>query len=328
MSNSSPPDPSPLKFDSYIAVFVAFTTINSLLYGWALFKQNNRFSHKKLASSPPDANPKSASEALPTPKPTPNAPESLSLPLAGSLTTRASESSSPNTDSSLSQKQSKPQASQENTSLASASDTVVSTPTPTAPTPTPVVEFSDVSGNSWASGFIKSLNKRKIVEGFSERSFRPNKFATRGEFAVLLQKVFDKKNTSSAIDFKDLPADYWASDAIKQVGKTGILKGYPAGDFRPEQPVTRAEVLVALATALKLKTPSTPAKTLQVFQDSDQLLDYAIAKVAAAKEAGLVAGYPKDRILVPNKPATRAELAAMLYQALASSGKAEKVSTR
>src|SRR5919202_2040382 len=172
MSNSSPPDPSPLKFDSYIAVFVAFTTINSLLYGWALFKQNNRFSYKKLASSPPDANPKSASEALPTPKPTPNAPESLSQPLAGSLTTRDSFSSSPNTDSSLSQKPSKPQASQENTSLASASDTAVSTPTPTAPTPTPVVEFSDVSGNSWASGFIKSLNKRKIVEGFSDRSFR------------------------------------------------------------------------------------------------------------------------------------------------------------
>jgi hypothetical protein len=59
--------------------------------------------------------------------------------------------------------------------------------------------------------------------------------------------------------------------------------------------------LVVLATALKLKTPSVPVKSLQAFQDSDQVLNYALAKVAAAKEAGLVAGYPKDKILIPNK---------------------------
>lgn len=330
MSNSSPPDPPPLKLDECIAVFVAFTAMNSLLYYGAHNKQNDRFSLKKLRNSPPSPQPNSAPEALPTPKPTTNVPESLSLPLTASLTTHTPESSSLLTNISLSQRLSKPQALQENTSLASAPDIAASTPVPTAPTPTPVVEFSDVPNDSWASRFIKSLNKRNIIAGKPDRSFGPNKFATRGEFAVLLQKVFDfdKENRQSAIAFKDLPTDYWACDAIKKVSKTGILKGYPAGDFRPDQPVTRAEVLVALATALNLKTPSTPAKTLQVYKDADQVLDYAIAKVAAAQQAGLVAGYPKDKILVPNKPATRAEMATMLYQALAISGKEEKVSTR
>ena len=352
MSKFSPPEPPPLKFDDCLAVFVAFTTVNSLLYYWALNHKNHQFSFKKFQFSPPDAQPNAASQEVVANKPITNVPESIDLGfthinfsnpksksqdasfLRGNLHKTAPQnpnllkSSSSLSDSNLSKRLSKSQVQQENISLESAIDIAVSSPSPTAPTPTPVVEFSDVPDSSWANRFIESLHQRHIVAGLPDRRFQPHKFATRAELAVLLQKVFNQENSSNASNFKDLPANYWASDAIKTVSKTGLLKGYTKQDFRPDQPVTRAEVLVALATALNLKIPSTPSKTLQVFQDSDQVLDYAIAKVAAAKEAGLVAGYPKDKILVPNKPATRAEMATMFYQALAISGKEQKISSR
>ncbi|AFZ20653.1 S-layer homology domain-containing protein [Allocoleopsis franciscana] len=321
MSKFSPPDPPPLKLDNCITVFVAFTAINGLLYAWAAHKQNDPFSLKKLGASPPSPQPKSAPEGLAISKPTTTAPESSPLSLSPSPSADLSRSR-------LSQQLPKPESTEEETSKASALDIALSKPKPAAPTPTSVVEFSDVPDNSWASRSIKFLNQRQIIAGLPDGSFRPNKFATRGEFATLLQKIFNQENGQSAINFKDLPADYWAEDAIKEVAQTGLLKGYPAQDFRPDQPVTRAEVLVALATALKLKTPSVPVKTLQAFQDSDQVLNYARAKVAAAKEAGLVAGYPKDKILVPNKPATRAEMATMVYQALAMSKNGEKLANR
>lgn len=321
MSKFSPPDPPPLKLDNCITVFVAFTAINGLLYAWSVNKQNDPLSLKKLGASPPSPQPKSAPEGLAISKPTTTAPESLPLPLSpSSPKTPAPKPSSPLSPSPLTQQAPKPE------SIAPDLDTNLSKPKPAAPSPSSDVEFSDVPGNSWASPFIKSLNQRQIVAGLPDGSFQPNKFATRGEFATLLQKVSNPKNKQSAINFKDLSADYWAKDAIKEVSQTGLLKGYPAQDFRPDQPITRAEVLVALATALKLKTPSTPAKTLQAFQDSDQVMNYALAKVAAAKEAGLVAGYPKDKILVPNKPATRAEMATMVYQALAMSEKGDLAS--
>lgn len=336
MSKSSPPEPPPLKFDDCLAVFVAFTTVNSLLYYWGLNQKNHQFSFKKFRFSPPDAQANTASKRFVAYKPTTNAPESIDLGFNQINVSdpksqlpnpkQLLESSSSLSDRSPSKTLSKPQAPQENTSPEPAIDIAVASPTPTAPTP--VVEFSDVPNGSWANRFIESLHQRNIVTGLPDRRFQPNKFATRAELAVLLQKVFAQENSAEASNYKDLPANYWASDAIKKVSKTGLLKGYAKQDFRPDQPVTRAEVLVALATALKLKTPSSPDKTLQVFQDSDQVLKYAIAKVAAAKEAGLVAGYPKDKILVPNKPATRAEMAAMFYQALAISGKEEKISSR
>jgi hypothetical protein len=298
MSKSTPPEPPPAKIDDYIAVFVAFMTIGSLLYYYgALKKPNDRQRPKKLSKSPPQPQPKETSEELPTPKPTPNAPESSSVPPSTSVTTPASSSSS------------------------SRPDIAVLPPAPTAPTPTEAIEFSDVTASSWARSSIERLKQRNVVVGFPDRTFRPNRYATRGEFAAMLEKVFDRENSNSTQDFKDLLTPHWAVSAIKNVAKTGILKGYPAKDFRPDQPVTRAEALVALSTALQLKIPSTPTKSLEAYLDSDQVLDYALPKVAAAQEAGLVVGYSKEKLLVPNKPATRAELATMLSQALTLSGK-------
>jgi hypothetical protein len=295
MSNSSPPEPPPTKIDDYIAVFVAFMTIGSLLYYYgALKRPNDRQSPKKLDDSPPQPQQKETFEELLTPKPTPNAPESSPVPSSASVTTPVPSSSS------------------------SELDIAVSPPTPTAPSPTQAIEFSDVATSSWARSSIERLKQRNVVVGFPDRTFQPNRFATRGEFAAMLEKIFNRENNNSTQAFKDLPPDHWAVSAIYNVAKTGILKGYPAQDFRPDQPVTRAEALVALATALQLKIPSTPAKSLEVYLDRDQVLDYALPRVAAAQEAGLVTGYSHEKLLLPNKPATRAELATMISQALAS----------
>lgn len=297
MSNSSPPEPPPAKIDDYIAVFVAFMTIGSLLsYYGALKRPNDRQSPKKLDDSPPQPQPKETLEELPTPKPIPIAPESSPVPSSPSVTTPAPSSSS------------------------SELDIAVSPPTPTAPSPTQAIEFSDVATSSWARSSIERLKQRNIVVGFPDRTFQPNRYATRGEFAAMLEKVFNRENNNSTQEFKDLPPDHWAVSAIYNIAKTGILKGYPAQDFRADQPITRAEALVALATALQLNIPSTPAKSLEVYLDSDQVLDYALPKVAAAQEAGFVTGYSKEKLLVPNKPATRAELATMLSHALEISG--------
>lgn len=49
------------------------------------------------------------------------------------------------------------------------------------------------------------------------------------------------------------PKDYeghWAEDDIKEVMKDGLMSGYPDGSFKPDQPVTRAE-LAAVLTRLK-----------------------------------------------------------------------------
>ena len=46
---------------------------------------------------------------------------------------------------------------------------------------------------------------------------------------------------SMAKDYKDLPQDHWAYKQIQILTDFNVVVGYPDGNYRPEQPVTRAE---------------------------------------------------------------------------------------
>ena len=52
--------------------------------------------------------------------------------------------------------------------------------------------------------------------------------------------------------FKDVPAKHWAAGSIERLAKLGIIKGDGQGNFRPDQPITRAEVAALLDRVLKL----------------------------------------------------------------------------
>ncbi len=52
--------------------------------------------------------------------------------------------------------------------------------------------------------------------------------------------------------FKDVPETHWAYKAIEELTEEGILTGYEDGTFKPDQPVTRAEV-AAIVSRLKSK---------------------------------------------------------------------------
>ncbi|MBE3563328.1 MAG: S-layer homology domain-containing protein, partial [Hydrogenibacillus schlegelii] len=50
--------------------------------------------------------------------------------------------------------------------------------------------------------------------------------------------------------FPDVPPGHWAEEAIRQVTGRGIMRGYEDGTFRPDRPVTRAELAAVVAHIL------------------------------------------------------------------------------
>jgi hypothetical protein len=96
----------------------------------------------------------------------------------------------------------------------------------------------------------------------------------------------------------------------------GFMSGYPGNVFRPNQNIPRAQVLVSLSNGLNYNASS--PNSVQVYRDSGQIPDYAVASIAAATEQRMVVNYPDVQMLQPNQTATRADVAAFIYQALAS----------
>ncbi|MGI0491683.1 S-layer homology domain-containing protein [Alkalinema pantanalense CENA528] len=204
--------------------------------------------------------------------------------------------------------------------IASPAPQAVSQPTaPSLENPGKPKAFTDVPESFWARQPILALSSRGILDGFKDGSFQPNKPITRAEFAGILGKAFEKAKTKPAIQFQDVKSDYWAATAIDESIQTGFMTGYPQQQFQPDQRIPRVQMLVAIVTGLGLTNSGDPIQVLSKYSDVQAVPKWAIPKVAAAEAAGLLG--TSQNTLTPNQPATRADAATYIYQALVKEGK-------
>jgi hypothetical protein len=200
---------------------------------------------------------------------------------------------------------------------------ITSPSTPT--TPTAQVAFKDVPNNYWAQTFIQELASRNIIKGFPDGNFRPNDPVTRAQFAALLSQAMNRPTKRSNVTFADVASNFWAATAIQKAYTTGFMSGYSATTFRPNENISRVQILVSLANGSGY-APTKPANTtLQLYSDATTIPAYARNSVAAATENRMVVNYPNLKLLNPNQPATRAEVAAFIYQALVRSGQIQAI---
>ena len=136
--------------------------------------------------------------------------------------------------------------------------------------------------------------------------------------ATLISQAFDQPASQPAKNFTDVPNQNAIAADINKAVETGFMHGYSDKEFRPLENIPRYQVLVTLATGLGLKPSQDASSILGKFNDPDGVPDWAEEQVAAAAEAGLAVNRPgfSSNFLQPNEPATRAEVAAMIHQAL------------
>ncbi|AFZ25630.1 putative S-layer protein [Cylindrospermum stagnale PCC 7417] len=320
-----------LGFDEFIAILVVFATIGGILF-WSLGRRDSSWHFPGVLTPNPTSSPGILSnQALPSPLPQINKSvgshsNSLSSPPPAAVVEPNTMPTDNGTPAPI---------------LPPIKVVPIELPTPgTSPTLSlvtpaekksiipPPIAFNDVPNNFWGRRFIDVLSSRGLIKGFPDYTFRPNQPVTRAEFAAILQQAFDSGLDKSTIAFKDVPTKFWATPAIDQAISTGFLKGYPQNTFKPEQKISRGQVLVALVSGLKLKVPAASKQNLLIYQDAKDIPQYATGKITAATANGLVVNYPNPEMLAPNKPATRAEVVAMIHQALVRMGRLEEIKSQ
>ncbi|MCU0546830.1 MAG: S-layer homology domain-containing protein [Oscillatoriaceae cyanobacterium Prado104] len=186
--------------------------------------------------------------------------------------------------------------------------------------------FSDVNNNYWAKDFINELSDRGIIKGFPDGTFRPDAPVTRAEFAAMIRSL-RKPKTRAAVNFVDVPSNFWARGAIAEAYEMQWMAGYPGNVFRPQQQIPRVQVAVALNNGLGYQPTCNFEDVLSYYNDASNIPNYALTSVAAATEKELVVSYPNPKSLNPNRSATRAEVAAFIYQALVSTNQAQAINS-
>ncbi|MBX2864061.1 MAG: DUF3747 domain-containing protein [Leptolyngbyaceae cyanobacterium MAG.088] len=157
---------------------------------------------------------------------------------------------------------------------------VVTDPTPTEP-PTNTTEFRDVNNDVYATQISRAV-EIGFIAGFEDGTFRPRNALTREQLVSMVIEALDAQDnisialpsTVTAAPFTDVGRERWSAAKIQFANQSGIVSGYPEGDFRPAQEVTRAEMMAVVRRAAEYRkrvlgqgTALTP--TQQSFSFSD-----------------------------------------------------------
>ncbi|MEG5160144.1 S-layer homology domain-containing protein [Microcoleus sp. AT3-A2] len=127
-------------------------------------------------------------------------------------------------------------------------------------------KFPDVPPNYWARPFIDSLAEKEIVTGYLNGTFRPKQAVDRDEFSAMIRQAFERasvRKIPSGSYFKDVPKNYWAETPIQEAYEAGFMNDFPGNEFRPKQPLTKAQALVVLMRGLNMDFNPAVVKTDQ-----------------------------------------------------------------
>ena len=179
--------------------------------------------------------------------------------------------------------------------------------------------FADVRESDWFYDAVMYVFGKGLMVGVADDRFAPQSTLTRGMIVTILHRMAGEPDVSGLVNpFTDVPDDEWYTGAIKWGYENEIVSGYGGGRFGPNDPVTK-EQLAVLIRRTQLNSDKIPPDILMGFEwaDWDSISDWAKSAVNVLTIQGILADLPRaDGLLNPRTPATRAEVASMLYRYL------------
>ncbi len=131
---------------------------------------------------------------------------------------------------------------------------------PPAPPAAPVASanFSDTQGDIYQEEIEKAV-ALGFIAGFKDDTFRPQESLTReqivsmviGALGTVPSLTIEEPASTIVNPYPDVSSSRWSAAKIQWAKNNGVVKGYPDGSFRPERPVTRAELMAVLESAAK-----------------------------------------------------------------------------
>ena len=184
------------------------------------------------------------------------------------------------------------------------------------------VTYKDVPADHWAEEYIMEATERGITGGTGNGMFSPNRTVTRAMLVVMLSRMHQNFDGNAVIDgaaaFPDVAETAWCADEISWAADLGIITGYTNGNFGPNDPVTRQQLVTILyryAVAMGYDVSVGENTNILSYNDAFSLSEYAIPAMQWACGEGIVSGYA-DGNLKPANQATRAQMVKILMTAM------------
>ena len=180
----------------------------------------------------------------------------------------------------------------------------------------PISAFNDADPKAWYHDGVHWALDEGVMNGVGNGRFAPDSATSRAMIVTMLHRMEGEPKAEKAMTFKDVPAGQWYTEAIRWAAENGIVKGYSAEKFGPEDDLTREQLVTILERYAAYKgfdVSGGEAAYLTGYTDADKISDWAVKAFRWAVAAGIIRGTTQTT-LSPQSKATRAQVATMLLR--------------
>jgi len=177
-----------------------------------------------------------------------------------------------------------------------------------------VKRFADLENAPWAAQAAQAMAARDVFRDGSGTSFHPLSGVGRAEFAALLVRLLELQDTGEDVEmFSDVKVTDEFYRELRIAKQHGIVNGTEGNRFEPSARITRQDMMVMAARAMKAagKEPA-GQDSLDRFPDAGDVSAYARADAGKLVADGIVVGM--NGRLAPKEPLNRAQAAVVLYR--------------
>lgn len=171
--------------------------------------------------------------------------------------------------------------------------------------------FADVDAGAWYAPAVEKTVSAGLLSGTGKTTFSPGWAVTRAMAVTVLWRLAGSP-AAGQCTFTDVAEGTWYTQAVAWAEEKGIASGNGKGLFQPESYVTREQLAVFLYKYAQVQELDTAQGKIDLYSDAKEISAWARDGMEHALGAGILQGSGSK--LMPQKTATRAELAVMLVR--------------
>ena len=174
----------------------------------------------------------------------------------------------------------------------------------------PCEQYTDLDANAWYAESVHFALVNGLFIGYGDGTFRPEATLSRAMATTVLYRQAGSPAVTGKSTFPDLTQD-WYADAVAWAQEAKVVIGDDKGLFRPDDDVTREEMVTMLYRfAASQNMDTTVTGDLSSFTDASSVQSYAAEPMTWAVGNGIILGMGNNE-LAPRESATRAQFAAI-----------------
>ena len=177
--------------------------------------------------------------------------------------------------------------------------------------------FYDIHDGQWFFEDVQWAYEMGYLNGVAPYTMDPGGVLTRGMLVTMLSRfiyLYEEEDWVQTHTFADVQRDAYYAQPIEWAYSSGIVEGYSATQFGPNDPVTRQQMCKIVAAFLDwMEMPlSDGTGAAEHFEDYSRIAPWALESVERMVSDGLIQG---DGIrLDPNGSANRAQFCVLLLR--------------